>query len=204
MQNTHEVRGNGMPVALGPIKEPQNLHLTIFLKNPLYTSWAICVYLLLACCKSPNVKHHAFLPTLQPSSQSRPWESERGDGDSGSKKKSLCLADSSLLAESAKGMQGDLHKWQDKAAHFPAAGKTRIYGSQFFRVFFLMLPRLLQKGSSPLDPVPCGLCKSWDCTGSPVMPLGGWPRQCSGWPADPSALGLVQCWDFRSNRCVKS
>lgn len=29
-----------MPVALGTIKEPQNLHLTIFLKNPLYTSQA--------------------------------------------------------------------------------------------------------------------------------------------------------------------
>lgn len=70
----------------------------IFLENPLYISWAICVSLLLACCKSPSVRDSVFLPTLQPG-VSHPWEHKPGDGDSRSKRKRLCPADSSLPGE---------------------------------------------------------------------------------------------------------
>lgn len=129
MQNTYEVCGNGMPVALGPIKEPQNPHLIIFLKNPLYTSWVVFLYCLLAVSLSVS-RTFPFSPLSSPR-VSHPWDSESGGGDSGRKKKRLCPANSSLPAELAWGMQGDLLMWEGKEAHLPAEGKgkTKTYGT---------------------------------------------------------------------------
>lgn len=126
----------------------------IFLENPLYISWAICVSLLLACCKSPSVRDSVFLPTLQPG-VSHPWEHKPGDGDSRSKRKRLCPADSSLPAELARGMQGDLLMWQGKEAHLLPRAKAR-QGPTEPALQSLLLPAPLQTGSSSLDPVPCG------------------------------------------------
>lgn len=174
-----------MPFALGHIKELQNLYLTIFLKNHLYVSWAIRVSLLLACCKSPSVKHCAFYPAFKsgsPSGQGM-WGWRQGE----QKEEAVpCLQLSASWLS-----QGDIRGFTQVAGQrgpFPWScpssvgdGKTRTNGSQFFRIFFLLLPR-------QLDTMCFGLYKNWGCMGSPVVLLRGWPWHRLGWPACPLCL----------------
>lgn len=166
MQNTHEVRGNVTPLALGPIKELQNPHLMVFLKKPLYTSSAICVSLLLACCKSPSVRTLPFCP-LPSSRVSHPWESKTGGGDSGSKKRRLCSANSSLPAVSQGNARWFTHVAGQRGP-FTCQGRRqdKDLWKQLFSTLLLLLPGLLQKGSSSLNLVPCG-CEHCSCSGKP-------------------------------------
>lgn len=163
----------------------------IFLKYLLYTSCHLCfltaVSLSMSCTRS-------FLPVSRLWVSHR-WNSEHGEGECEWKERAmLCqqLTAGWVSQEDARGVTTVPGKSEPFPWHL-AVVKGKM--DRWVLILQALLPaapkmpskNLLLTGS-------CGLLKIWDCPGSSIMLLRGWPWFCLGQPAGISTPGLVQWW----------